>query len=153
MVSRSVAQRARLSLDARLRSLGPAGRYAVPPRGWIRAIRDSFGMSGEDLGRRMGVSGPAVFALERSEQRGTVRLETLRRAAEALDCTLVYAFIPKHGLEETLEREARRVAGQQLAQVAGTMALEDQAVRVDDSMVEAQARRLIESGRLWGEQP
>ena len=101
----------------------------------------------------MEVTGPAIFALERNERAGTIRLDTLDRAARALDCTLVYAFIPNHGLEETLTREAERSARRQLAHVRGTMALEDQAVGLDDSLVRAQAERLVESGRVWAESP
>jgi predicted DNA-binding mobile mystery protein A len=149
MIPRSTARRARAALDSRLSQLGGAQRYATPPRGWIRAIRDALGMSAEELGRRMGTSGPAVFALERSERAETTRLETLRRAAEALDCTLVYAFIPNHGLEETLRREAERVARRQVTRVAGTMALEDQASGLDESLVRAQAERLVETGNVW----
>ena len=153
MVSRSVARKARTALDLRLRQLGGAQRYVVPPRGWVRAVRDALGMSAEDLGRRMGVTGPAVFALERSEQAGTVQLDTLSRAARAMDCTLVYALIPNHGLEETLTREAEQSARRQLAHVMGTMALEDQAVGLDDSLVRTRAEHLVETGRVWAQNP
>jgi predicted DNA-binding mobile mystery protein A len=101
----------------------------------------------------MEVTGPAVSALERSEREGTARLDTLRRAAASMDCTLVYAFIPNHGLEETVRMRAHRVARAQLAHVANTMALEDQAVTVDERLLQAQAEALIESGNVWAEQP
>jgi predicted DNA-binding mobile mystery protein A len=153
MPTHSIAYKARTSLDSRLRQLGGAQRYAVPPRGWVRAIRDALGMSAEDLGRRMGVTGPAVFSLERSEQAGTVRLDTLSRAAQALDCTLVYAFIPNRGLEETVTREAEQSARRQLAHVRGTMALEDQAIGLDDSLVRTHAEQLVKAGRVWAANP
>ncbi len=146
------ARRARISLDKRLRQLGPAEQYRVPPSGWVRAIRDALGMSAADLGRRMGISGPAISALERSERSETVRLDTLRRAAEAMDCTLVYAFIPQKGLAETVQDQARQTARQQLQHVATTMALEDQRVSLDVDLINEQADLLIETGRLWGKQ-
>jgi predicted DNA-binding mobile mystery protein A len=110
-------------------------------------------MSAADLGRRMNVSGPAVSALERSERDGTVRLDTLGRAAAAMECTLVYAFIPNKNLEETLQGRARQVARRQLRPVMNTMALEDQAVEVNDGLVERQAELLIRNGRVWADQP
>jgi predicted DNA-binding mobile mystery protein A len=148
----SAALKARKSLDLRLREFGPARRYQAPPSGWVRAIRDALGLSASELGRRMGVSGPAVSGLERNEKDGTVRLDTLRRAAASMDCTFVYLFIPNEGLEQTVRTAARRAARAQLARVAGTMALEDQAVAVDEDMVEAHAEALIAAGRVWSGQ-
>jgi predicted DNA-binding mobile mystery protein A len=65
-----------------------------PPRGWIRAIREALGMSGAQLAARLGVTPPRVTVLERDEVAGAVSLKTLRQAAEALDCVLVYALVP-----------------------------------------------------------
>ncbi len=151
MVARPAARKARASLDVRLSDFGAAERYTPPRSGWIRAIRDALGMSAADLGRRMNVTGPAVSALERSERDGTARLETLRRAAAALDCTLVYAFIPNSGLEQTRHKRAEQLARRQLAQVATTMALEDQAVPLDRRRIDDQVELVLESGRLWSE--
>jgi predicted DNA-binding mobile mystery protein A len=117
----------------------------------VRAIRDALGMSAADLGRLLGVSGPAVTSLERSEQDGTARLDTLGRAAAAMDCTLVYAFIPNQGLEQTVRKRAELVARRQLAAVRTTMALEDQAVDAGTSLLQIQTERLVRAGRLWGE--
>jgi predicted DNA-binding mobile mystery protein A len=150
---RDISRRARASLDARLTPLGPAQRYRAPQSGWIRAIRDALGMSAADLGRRMKITGPAVSALERSERDGTAGLNTLRRAAEAMDCTLVYVFIPNRGLEETVRRQANKAARGHLVHVKTTMALEDQAVNVDEGLVQAQADLLIQTGRIWHDQP
>ncbi|HXA60594.1 MAG TPA: mobile mystery protein A [Streptosporangiaceae bacterium] len=153
MVGSGTSSRARRSLDMRLSQLGAAARYQAPQSGWVRAIRDALGMSAAELGRRMGVTGPAVSALERSEREDTARLETLRRAAAAMDCTLVYMFVPNRGLEETVQEHAQQMARSQLAHVANTMALEDQAVNVDDRLVQEQAAALIRIGRVWTEQP
>lgn len=150
MVTRASARRAMASLDARLSRLGPPERYALPRGGWVRAIRDALSMSAADLGRRMGVTGPAISALERSERDGTARLDTLRRAATAMNCTLVYAFIPNSSLEETRRNQAEQLAIRQLTHVATTMALEDQAVPLDRRHITEQAELILESGRLWG---
>jgi predicted DNA-binding mobile mystery protein A len=90
--------KARHRLDERLSPLRPVDRYAVPPKGWVRAIRDALGMTGVQLAKRLGISPQSADAMERSEASGAIKLETLRRAAEALDCTLVYALVPNKSL-------------------------------------------------------
>lgn len=138
-----------MSLDARLSRLRPAEQYTPPRSGWVRAIRDALGMSAADLGRRMGITGPAVSALERNERDSAARLDTLRRAAAALDCTLVYTFVPNSTLEDTRRQRAEQLARRQLSHVATTMALEDQAVTVDQRRINDQVDLILESGRLW----
>jgi transcriptional regulator with XRE-family HTH domain len=73
-------QRARQRLDERLAGLKPTDRYQVPPKGWIRAIRDAPGMTGAELASRLGVRPQSVDALEKSEASGTIQLASLRRA-------------------------------------------------------------------------
>jgi predicted DNA-binding mobile mystery protein A len=146
---REAATLARRTLDKRLaewRDLPPA-----PVRGWVRALRDSLGMSSADLAFRLGTSRQAVLQMERSEADGSIRLETLRRAAEALDCRLLYALVPNVPLEETVDRRARELAAQELGRVRNTMALEDQAVEAgdDDWLVDELADELKKSRRLW----
>ncbi|MHB1340550.1 MAG: mobile mystery protein A [Coriobacteriia bacterium] len=149
MVSRKSARQARETLDRRLVALGPASRFAVPRLGWIRAIRDALGMTAAQLAARMGISGASVRAMEETEVTGGIRLSTLRRAAEAMDCTLVYAFVPNESLEYTVEEQARRVLAEQMSRTRQTMALEDQASEMTTSAVEAQLRAILDSGRLW----
>lgn len=153
MASRKNARQAREVLDRRLTPLGPASRFAVPRLGWIRAIRDALGMTAADLATRMGISGASVRAMEDTEVTGGIRLSTLRRAAEAMDCTLVYAFIPNESLQRTVEQQARRVLQEQMGRSRQTMALEDQASEMAPSAVEAQLQAILDSGRLWSRRP
>ncbi len=110
-------------------------------------------MSAADLGVRMGVSGASVRSLEEKEITGGIRLSSLRRAAEAMDCTLVYAFIPADGLEETVRRRAQWVLDEQLGRVRQTMALEEQDGEMLPSAREEQLRSVIASRRLWSNRP
>jgi len=114
-------------------------------------MRDALGMTTTDLGRRLGVSAAAVTQFERSELHDRIRLETLRRAAEAMDCTLVYAFVPREPLEDMVQRRAHDLAHQRLAPIAHTMRLEDQAVTPErlDELVDELASQLINSRELW----
>jgi predicted DNA-binding mobile mystery protein A len=151
MVSPNVAQDARRSLDAKIGNGSLRALADRPVRGWIRAIRDALGMTSHQLAVRMGTSQPAVSQLERSEIDDRVTLATLRRAADALDCDLVYALVPRTTLDEAVRRRARALARRDLAAVDQTMRLEDQALPADelDSRVEAYAVRLLSEGRLW----
>lgn len=153
MASRKNARQAREALDRRLIPLGPSSRFAVPRLGWIRAIRDALGMTAAELAARMGISGASVRAMEETEVTGGIRLSTLRRAAEAMDCTLVYAFIPNESLQHTVEKQARRVLEEQMGRSRQTMALEDQAGEMTSSAVEAQFQAILDSGRLWSRGP
>lgn len=102
--------------------------FARPPTGWIRAIRQALGMSATDLAVRMGLSKARVLAIEKSEAVGALNLDTLHRAAEALDCTLVYALIPRKPLDQTVQERALEVAAEHLSAVDHSMRLEDQGV-------------------------
>ena len=100
-------------------------RFTPPVKGWIRAIREALGMTAEQLANRLGVKQPTLHELEQSEVKGSIELATLRRVAAALDCTLVYALVPRHSLEEMVRAFSRR----RLAPVEHSMLLEDQQVR------------------------
>jgi predicted DNA-binding mobile mystery protein A len=122
-----------------------------PARGWVRAIRDALGMTTRELGARLGVSHTAVASIERSEAAETIKLETLRRAADALDCDLVYALVPRTSLDDTMWRRARALAAADIQRVDHTMSLEQQQLNPDQvaERIEAYAERLIANGRLW----
>jgi predicted DNA-binding mobile mystery protein A len=108
-------------------------------------------MSAADLGRRLGLSRQAVLQMERSEADGSIRLETLRRAAEALDSRLVYALVPNTPLQERVDRRARELAERDIDSVKQTMLLEDQGVLTDDRerLVEELAEKVKSSAGLW----
>ena len=149
MATRSGTRQAREALDRRLVSMQPPAQYAAPRLGWIRAIRDALGMSAADLAARMGISGASVRSLEEKEMTGGIRLSSLRRAAEAMDCTVVYAFIPNTSLEATVRGQARRVLDEQMGRTRQTMALEAQEGDMPSSAVDVQLEAIIDSARLW----
>lgn len=144
-------QIARQHLDERLLALKPENRFAVPPKGWIRAIRDALGMSALQLGTRLGVTPQSVAGLEKSEAHGTVQLKTLRKAAEALDCTLVYALVPNSSLEDAVQTRAREIARKQLARIGHTMDLEAQGLpkAEPEAQIDAYVREHLRERDLW----
>ena len=142
---------ARRQLDARLQRLRPLAGEPRPHKGWLRAIRDALGMSSTELAARMGVSQQTVPNLERSELHDTIKLETLRRAADALDCDLAYVLVPRTSLDDAVRTQARRKAARHLAPVAHHSRLEDQSVGDDDAAAEIDefAARFIDRRGLW----
>jgi predicted DNA-binding mobile mystery protein A len=66
--------------------------------------------------------------MERGESRGTIQLSTLKRAAEALNCDLVYALVPRESLAKSVRVQAEKRAAKMMAPIEHTMKLEDQSV-------------------------
>ena len=127
--------------------------FTRPQRGWLRAMREAMGMTTRQLAQRMSKVQSAVVDMEKSEARESISLASLRQAAEAMDCVLVYAIIPKEPLDDILRARATGVAALQLARASHTMALENQSLsRVDQK---AERDRLIDellrgpAARLW----
>ncbi|MFZ4810162.1 MAG: mobile mystery protein A [Ilumatobacteraceae bacterium] len=143
-------QMARRRLDERL-ALTRSADLTPPKAGWLRAIRDALGMPARHVAEELGVRTSAVFAMEQSEQAGTIRLDTLRRAADALDCDVVYALVPRSSLAGTVEVAAARALRRSTGTVHRTMVLEDQGLDADE--LAAQQRvlldELIDSRDLW----
>ena len=98
-------------------------------------------MTTAQMAQRMGVSQPSIVGLEQSEEKETIRLATLRRAAEALDCTLVYVLVPNKPLGVTVRERARARLLRRRQPVEHTMLLEDQ--RVEGSITDADVEDAI----------
>lgn len=146
------ARLARKNIEKRVAPLRNV-TLAMPPRGWIRAIRDALGMSTRQLAQRMGAVQSRVVALEKAEANGATTLKSLREAAEAMNCTFVYAIIPTQPLDDLLRQRAAEKADAELAHIHHTMALENQAMANAD-LADERARLMDEllSGsprRLW----
>ena len=104
-------------LDEALIPFKESMRSLKAPIGWARSIRESLGMSAEQLARRIGVSRATIVTLERSEARGTITLASLEKLSRGLGCRVVYALVPEMGasLADLKRARARKVARNQLA--------------------------------------
>ena len=144
---------ARRQLDKRLSSLQNMESFVRPPRGWLKAIREALGMTTAQLGKRLGVVQSRVIAIEQAEAKGTITLNSLEKAAQALDCRLVYALVPRQSLDAMIEERALRLAKKRLAATSHTMALEAQGVEKGDEgeQLRRLARQLIakDGSKLW----
>lgn len=145
---------ARKHLERRLSALR-ALDMTRPPKGWVRALRDALGMTAVQLAERLGAVQSRITALEQAETSDAITLRSLRQAAEALDCTLVYALVPKRPIEDVLRARAIEVADEQLARTHHSMRLEDQALDPRDlgAAREALINELVHDPRRLWERP
>jgi len=148
---------ARQQLDKTLSGYAAVKQNVIPVKGWIRAIREALGMSGKQLASRLNVSQPRISRLEQDEVSGVVSLNTMRQAAEALDCVFIYAIVPRTTLEETVRAQARKVAEARAKRVSHSMLLEEQNLSVEEQRasfsdaVEALVREMPKE--LWENEP
>ena len=147
--------RARRALDDRLDHMPDTALIQRPAAGWIRAIRQSLGMTTAQLADRLGVSQPRIPVLEKAEANRSITLDSLERAAQALDCELVYVLVPKSTFQAQVEQRAVAVAQRRLQGVRHTMALEAQSIGADknDAQLAKLARELAEKAgpELWSD--
>lgn len=99
------------------------------------------------------MTGNGVRKLESAEAQQVITLASLRKLANALDCELVYAMVPRKPLAEQLQDQALAVASEQLRSVSHSMALEDQAVKGRQQLDQREllAQELLDGPRraLW----
>ena len=124
-------------------------RDAQPPKqGWISAVRQALGMTAKQLAERVGLSQPRIAKMELNEN--NLKISTMKKIAEGLDCDFVYGFVPKSSLQETINRQARKKAEAILSNVNTNMALEDQ-LADDPNILTDVADEMIAKNikRLW----
>ena len=143
---------ARTRLDERLMSLRALrSQMAAPRGGWAKAIRSALGMTLDDLAARMGITRSVLLRLEASEQKQTIQLDSLRRIAEALDCDLVYALVPRQPLQAMVDQQRARVAKELDASTRTHMRLEGQ--HESDASLDHWRKEhsalLVSDRRLW----
>jgi predicted DNA-binding mobile mystery protein A len=121
-----------------------ARKEARPHRGWLRAVREGFGLTLENVGKKLGQSRRRIQEFEDAEANDRITLHSLRRVAAAMDCELVYAIVPKSGtIREVVERRARAQAEEDVRDVEHTMALENQAVGNVEELIDKETRRRL----------
>lgn len=101
-----------------------------PIRGWLRAAREALGLSQAKVAEKLGITKQSYAAMESSEQRGAISLNSLERAAEAMGCRFGYFLIPARKLGPSFVELARAFDphARHLAATEHSMSLEGQAV-------------------------
>ena len=135
-------------LERALEVFAPAKDSSRPQKGWLRAIREATGVSLRELAIRLKRTPTLAAKLEKSEAEYRITLASLRDAADALGCQLVYALVPKSGsIDDLAQQGARTEAAENVRAVEHSMTLEDQAVGGIDDKVEEETRRILKKAR------
>lgn len=127
--------------------------FKTPKEGWVRTIRTALGMSGSQLGKKMGLSRNRISVLERKEAEGDITLNQLQALAEQLNCDLTYALVPKKKIEDMIDDRATEIAYKNLDSNSQNMFLEAQAIdeNAQSRLLNQIKEEVIESGgrALW----
>ncbi len=140
--------------DKKIAAFASLKGIVVPSKGWINTFRTSLKMSLRQLGNRLKISPQSVKEIEEREVNGTITLNSLQEAANAMDLKLVYGFVSKHeSLEKMIESRARELATEIVLRTNTSMVLEDQQnskVRIDQAIAQKTAELKFEMPKyLW----
>ena len=114
-------------LNSKMLCFASLKQVAMPPTGWIKAIRTAIGMSMQQLGNKLNVSKQGVMDIEKREKDGSITIKSLREIARAMDMQLIYGFLPNDGsLDALIEKRATELATKIVLRTNNTMKLEDQ---------------------------
>ena len=125
-----------------------------PPSGWLKAIRGALGMSTYQLGRLMGINQATALRYEKREIEGRITLDILKKAAEAMDCQLVYAIVPKNPhskLDDIINEHSKNLALKILKRTEHTMQLEKQGTGISQTELKRLIKELKDNmdSRIW----
>ena len=136
-------------LERALKAFDAAKNSPRPQKGWLRAIREATGISLREMAIRLKRTPTLAAKLEKSEAEYRITLGSLRDAADALGCQLVYALVPKSGsIHDLAEQGARIKAAENVRAVEHSMALEDQAVGGIEDKIEEETRRMLQGSGM-----
>ena len=115
-----------------VRDLAPA------PEGWITTMRKALGVTGTQMGNRIGVTRAAISQAERNERNGVITIQQMRKMAAAMGGQYVHAIVFPNPVEDLLKVRAVKEATAAIRRSSAHMALEAQ------SLSNAQNRQEIE---------
>jgi len=116
-------------IDRKLEPFSSSEMISIPNRGWINSIRTALNMTMAQLGARLNMTKQGVNRIEESEAKGTITINSLKEAGEALDLKLVYGFVPKEGsLNNLVNMKAEKLARKIVQRTNQNMKLEDQGI-------------------------
>jgi predicted DNA-binding mobile mystery protein A len=107
---------------------------SYPAQGWIRIIRKSLGMSSRQLAKRTGISQQRLSKIEQQEISGEIKLNTIKKIAEGMNCALIYSLVPYSSLNEIIRKQAEKIIKKRFERITASMVLEDQEVYGDEKI-------------------
>lgn len=116
------------TIRSAVRALVSYKGFFQPRRGWITTIRKALGITLPQFAKKLGVVRSRVIKIQQAELSESLTMRTLKEAANALNCDLVYALVPRQPLQTLLKNQAEKIAKLRLHRVSHSMVLEDQEV-------------------------
>jgi predicted DNA-binding mobile mystery protein A len=108
-------------------------RFTPPKLGWIRTVRMALSMSGASLARRLGLQRSSLAYLQKAESDDSITLKKLKQVADAMNCELIYAIVPKATLNnpkpsmnDILQAQADKKALEIVKRASNQMQMEEQ---------------------------
>ena len=120
------------ALDKKTSDLKSAKNIVPQSSGWIKTVREAIGMTVSQLAARLGVTQPRITKMEFNED--NLKLSTMKKAAEAMNCEFVYYFKPRTTFQNLVDEQAQKKAAEVLKTVNVNMALENQEIAEDEAV-------------------
>jgi len=116
-------------LDQKLKPFKKLEKVLVPDKGWIYNIRHTLNMTMAQLGSRLNITRQGVKNMEDSELKGSISINSLKEAGEALNFQFIYGFIPNDGtIDNLIDIKAKELAEKIVLRANHNMKLENQAI-------------------------
>jgi predicted DNA-binding mobile mystery protein A len=116
-------------LDQKLKPFQKTEMVLVPDNGWIHTIRTALNMTMAQLGAKLKITRQGVKSIEEREAKGTISINSLKEASDALDLKFVYGFVPKDGtIDNLINSKAEKLARKIVLRTNQNMKLEDQEI-------------------------
>jgi predicted DNA-binding mobile mystery protein A len=80
---------------------------AKPARGWLRAVREAVGLTQNEVSTKMAVKRQSYAQFETAEEKGTISIASMQRAADAMNCELVYFIVPRESVARSYAKLAQ----------------------------------------------
>lgn len=153
-INKKKAKIQREVIEKKLKPWGKVRDDKKPPSGWLKAIRGSLGISTYQLGKLMGVNQATALRYEKREVEGKITLDILRKVAEAMNCQLVYAIVPKEPhskLDDIINEHSKSLALKILKRTEYTMQLEKQGTGTSHTELKQLVKELKDNmdSRIW----
>ena len=120
------------ALDKKIFDLKSEQNIVPQSSGWIKTVREAIGMTVSQLAARLGVTQPRITKMESNED--NLKLSTMKKAAEAMNCEFVYYFKPRTTFQNLVDEQAQKKAAEVLKTVNVNMALENQEIAEDEAV-------------------
>jgi len=93
---------------------------------WIEFTRNALGMTVSQLAKRLGLAQSVVTNAKNREIKGSITLGKLSEIADAMNCDLVYGFVPRESIEQIINRQSKLKAISIIEETNLHMELEEQ---------------------------